>query len=225
MGLFDIFKSKGQSETDAMLGKVLAQTFPNGEADIVRDVDRVRRLTKNKIPAEKMRGYVQGCKVLLVISQNHTEPSFIQSFRARSDNRITDAEAKDVYAYLAGEAMYMDNLNRLMPDAGNPADIQRMFSGGTYNDVIDGARGPFGVSVNNPIPTICVRSSKEYLSRLRYQGQPVQSERQGSTSSPVTLGNVDIYNLTAAGRSLGKVYLCPYHKNTSKLAPDGFTLA
>ena len=68
MGLFDIFKSKGPTETDAMLGKVLAQIFPNGEADIVRDVERVRRLTKNKIPADKLRGYVQGCKVLLVIS-------------------------------------------------------------------------------------------------------------------------------------------------------------
>lgn len=225
MGLFDIFKSKGQSETDAMIGKVLAQVFPNGESDIVRDVEKVRRLTKNKIPTDKIRGYVQGCKVLLVISQNHTEPSFIQSFKARSENKITDAEAKDVYAYLAGEAMYMDNLNRMMPGAVDPAEIQRMFSGGTYNDTVEGARGPFGVSVNNPIPTICVRSSNEYLARLRYQGQPVESERQGSTSSPVTTGNVDIYSLTAAGRSLGTVYLCPYHKNTSKRAPDGFTLA
>lgn len=225
MGLFGLFKSKEQREAEAMVGKVLAQLFPNGEADIVRDVERVRRLTKNKIPAEKLRGYVQGCKTLIAISQNHTEPSFVHSFKVRSENRITDAEAKDVYAYLAGEAMYLDNLNRMMPGMGNAADIQRMFGAGTYNDTIEGAEGPFGTSVNNPIPTICVRSSMEYLSRLRYQGQPVQSERMGSTSSPVTTGNVDIYSLAVGGRSVGKIYLCPYHKNTSKLAPTGFTLS
>ena len=62
MGLFDVFKSKQQRETDAMVGKVLSQIFPNGEAEIVRDFERVRRLTKNKIPADKIRGYVRDAR-------------------------------------------------------------------------------------------------------------------------------------------------------------------
>ena len=225
MGLFDIFKSKSQRDTEEMLGRVMGQIFPNGDADVIRDSERVRKLTGDKIPEDKLRGFVQGCKVLLAISQNHTEASFIQSFKVRSENKITDAQAKEVYAYLAGEATYIDNMARVMPGAGNTAQIKSMFASGTYADSIEGAQGEFGTSVNNPIPTICVRSSMDYLARLRYRGEPVENKRTGSTSSPVTSGSIDIYQLMSGGRPVGTVYLCPYHKNTSKLAPRGFTLS
>lgn len=224
MGLFDIFKSKGQRDAEAMVGKVLTTIFPGGEPDVLRDMDRVRRLTKGKIPQEKLRGYLRGCKTLVHISQSHTEASFAHSFKVRSENMISDAEAKDVYAYLAGEAAYLDNMARLMPGAADLGETKKMYSNGTYNDTIEGAHGAFGVSVTNPVPSICVRSSDEYLERLRFGGAPVQSKRVGSTSSPVTTGSIDIYDLTAGGRDVGTVYICPYHKNTSKLAPSGFTL-
>lgn len=225
MGLFDIFKSKEQRDADGAVGKILEAIFPGGEQDILRDMDRVHRLTKGKIPTDKLLGYVRGCKVLVHISQNHTEPTFIQSMKVRSENRITDAEAKDVYAYFAGEAAYLDNLTRMMPGSANAADVQRSFASGTYNDTIEGGRGGFGTEVNNPIPTICIRSSGEYLARLRYKGAPVESQRVGSTSSPVCQGGIDIYKISVGGRDVGTIYLSPYHKNTSKKAPAGFELA
>jgi len=225
MRLFDIFKSKDQRESEEMFSKILTTIFPGGEPDVLRDMDRVRRLTKGKIPQEKLRGYLQGCKTLVHISQSHTEPSFVQSFKVRSENMISNAEAKDVYAYLAGEAAYLDDMSRLMPGAADPAETKKIFGNGTYNDTIEGAHGAFGTSVTNPVPSICVRSSDEYLGQLRSGGAPVQSKRVGSTSSPVTTGSIDIYKLTSGGRDMGTVYICPYHKNTSKLAPSGFTLA
>lgn len=225
MGLFDIFKSKDLRNSEAIVGKTLTAIFPGGEPDVVRDMDRIRRLTKGKIPEAKLRVYLQVCKTLVHISQGHTEPSFIQSFKVRAENKLSDAEAKDVYAYLAGEAVTLDAMARSMPGAVDEAVIRKTFKAGTYNDTVEGSHGTFGTSVTNPVPTICVRSSNEYLARLRFSGTALQSHRVGSTSSPVTVGKVDIYNLTAAGRDVGTIYICPYHKNTSKLAPVGFTLA
>lgn len=199
--------------------------LPDGEQDVIRDLDSIRRLTNAKIPQDKLLGFLQGCKTLVQISRSHTEHSFIQSFRIRSANRISDAEAKDVYAYLAGEAAYLDSMAGLMPGATEPSELRKIFDAGTYNDTIEGACGTFGISVNNPVPSICVQSSNEYLARLRFGGAPVQSNRLGSTSSPVTPGYVDIYKLTIGGRDVGTIYISPYHKNTSKLAPPGFTLA
>lgn len=224
MGLLDIFKSKEQRDSEAMIGKIFTTIFPKGEQDVLRDMERICRLAKGNIPQEKLRGFVQGCKTLVHISQTHTESSFVQSFKVRSKNKINDSEAKDVYAYLAGEAAYLDNIARLMP-AADLSETRKTFAAGTYNDTIEGAHGPFGISVTNPIPSICVRSSNEYLARLRLGGVQVQSNRVGSTSSPVTAGSVDIYKLTAGGRDAGTIYICPYHQNTSKLAPGGFTLA
>lgn len=225
MGIFDIFKSKDQRQVEATVSDILGKIFPGGETDVLRDVDRIRRLTKAKIPQEKLRGFVQGCKTLVYISQTHTESSFVKSFKIRSENLISEAEAKDVYAYLAGETAYLDNMARIMPGAVDPAETRKTFGSGTYNDTIEGAHGAFGTSVTNPVPSICVRSSIEYLACLRLNGQLVQSTRVGSTSSPVTAGSIDMYELCSAGRDVGTIYICPYHKNTSKLAPVGFTLA
>ena len=113
----------------------------------------------------------------------------------------------------------------MMPGDDGSLDARKMFGAGTYNDTIEGAHGTFGPSLTNPIPSICIRSSNEYLARLRFEGAEVQGNRFGSTSSPVTVGSVDIYKLNNAGRDLGAIYICPYHKNTSKLSLPGFTLA
>jgi hypothetical protein len=69
-----------------------------------------------------------------------------------------------------------------------------------------------------------VKCSNKYLARIRYQGRPVDHKRVGSTSSPVTMGNVDIYELSVHGRDVGTIYICPYHRRNSRTAPKGFAL-
>lgn len=94
-------------------------------------------------------------------------------------------------------------------------------------DDIPSAFGPYGLCKTNPIPTRSVPGSNEYLARLRtVDGLRVEANRLGSTSATeVTSGMIDIYNLTANGRHVGQVFICPYHKRNSERAPEGFKLA
>ena len=52
----------------------------------------------------------------------------------------------------------------------------------------------------------------------------VVANRFGSTKSDVTPGSIDNYNLEVLGLEVGTIYICPYHKWNSNLAPRGFTL-
>ncbi len=146
---------------------------------------------------------------------------------------MSDAEAFEVYVYFAGEAQYFDNIARMSKMNGQAmtaefqgamAGVRATYAKGTYMAAIVGGHGEFGHTVTNPVPTISVMGSNKYLTKLRYGGRPVESQRVGSTSSPVTDGNVDIYELSARGREVVAIYICPYHKRNCKVAPKGFTL-
>lgn len=97
---------------------------------------------------------------------------------------------------------------------------------GVDTDDIPKGYGSFGLCETNPVPTRDVSGSNEYLSRLRtIDGRPVESSRIGSTSAPdVTSGMIDMYAISIGDVSLGRVYLCPYHKRNSGKAPEGFRL-
>jgi hypothetical protein len=102
--------------------------------------------------------------------------------------------------------------------------MSKIWANGTSQDQILGGIGEFGMSENNPIPTVCVNGSNVYLSRLRFNGRSVQNNRLSSTTSRVTKGNVDIYQISQADTPIAKLYICPYHRKDSKTAPKGFTL-
>jgi hypothetical protein len=176
---------------------------------------------------------MSGCKTLVAISDSYDDDGFVESNIRRSKNRITAAQAREVYVYLAGESMMRCNFAHMIKSQGGKMTkeledemvrIRKVWSMGTLTDTITRGYGDFGLVVTNPIPTICVRGSERYLSRLRFNGSPIEHNRVGSTSSEVTAGNIDIYNISSGSRSLAKIYICPYHKKDSKLAPKGFTL-
>lgn len=234
MGLFGLFKSKDDRILDETMKKLNAQIFPGGAADIQRDCERVNRIISGKLSPDALRGFVVGCKTLVGISESHTEESFVQSFVIRSENRITPDEAYEAYAYFSGECSALDKLTIFADKNGGQlpaelkqyrADLPKTFAQGVMADQLPKGYGEFGLELTNPIPTISIRSSNEYLSRLRFRGQTVDSNRSGSHQSPVTAGAVDIYDLTQSGQHVGTVYLCPYHRKTSSKAPRGFTLA
>ena len=233
MALFGLFKSKQERELDNTMREIHERIFHGGEPDFIRDMARVTLITHRKIPADKIRGFVAGCKTLVHISETHDDESFTRSFKIRSENVLSDAEAFEVYAYFAGEASYFDNLTRMAKLNGQSVtqefkdamdNVSATYAKGTYKDTIPGSHGEFGHTVTNPIPTISVAGSNKYLTKLRYGGRQVEHNRVGSTSSPVTEGNVDIYELSVEGREVGAIYICPYHKRNCKIAPKGFTL-
>jgi hypothetical protein len=137
-----------------------------------------------------------------------------------------------VYAYLEGESKYYDTMNRMFGEMGNDNDDENeifgnmpwTFSEGVSTNEVPGGYGDYGLCETNPIPTISVTCSGSYLAKLRYKGNSVVVNRLGSTSSAVTPGSIDIYQLSVSGRGVGTIYICPYHKRNSNKAPNEFTL-
>ena len=92
-------------------------------------------------------------------------------------------------------------------------------------DEIPSGYGPFGLCKTNPIPTKDIAGSNEYLSKLQLISRDSLSwERVGATTSEVTDGMVDMYQIKSDDVDLVLVYICPYHKKNSERPPDGFLL-
>jgi hypothetical protein len=240
MALFGFFKSKTERlfenprEIEATLKRIHDTIFPNGESDVDRDVSRVSRIVKGKIPSNEIRSFVLKCKSLLYIKGQAADESITESFKRDAQQKISSSEALDIYAYFDGEAHYIDLWTIQMKSKGVfSLEKQKQFQESyaeklktaSYGNTIDNGHGEFGLVPTNPVPTISIRCSNQYLSRLRWAGACLESQRQGSTQTDATAGNVDIYQLSQNGRQIAKVYVCPYHKRNSQLAPLGFTLA
>ncbi|MDD2724014.1 MAG: hypothetical protein PHH59_08355 [Methylovulum sp.] len=225
MGLFDIFKNKEQREFDKLMEEMLDVLFPNGENDIARDSKRVYLLIQGKLSMDECRNCVKGSKAVVVFAEDKSAEHAVPSIRAKFNNKITEKEAYGIYAYLSGEAMYLDRLNAIMgmDDDEEMDAIKEIFKNGVDAEKLPDGYGEYGHTVTNPILTISVNGSKDYLSRLRFNGKPINYERTGSVSSDVTSGSIDIYSITCSGKPLGDIYICPYHKRNSKKAPKEFT--
>lgn len=233
MGLFDLFSNKKNRELDKVLTEFTLAMFPNGEPDLLRDCDRVNKLTHGKIPPSDLRSFVGGCKARLFSSDNDNEEVILESIAMRSKRVLEPAEIYEVYVYFMGEAHDLDKLAIYVKenDGKAPSELQEYMAQipgqravGVYTDHIPEGYGDFGLVETNPIPTICIQASNRYLSSLRYGGQSVTHERLGSTPSKVSHGSVDIYAIKHNGSNVGTVYICPYHRRNSRKAPRGFTL-
>jgi|688.fasta_scaffold672740_1 hypothetical protein len=233
MGFFDLFRSKETKSSENGIEKLNSIIFPGGQADIAFDCQRINNLTNKKIPRDELTSFVAGCKALVVINNTYDDEGFIQSFIIRSNNQISTSEARDVYVFLAGESMIRAKMSVMSRNKGGvpSADVveycdelAKIWASGVTADQLVGGRGEFGLVVDNPIPTVCIKGSDVYLSRLRHQGKPVEFTRVGSASSTVTKGSIDVYELSQSGSQLGRIFICPYHRKDSKKAPKGFAL-
>lgn len=233
MAFFGLFKSKQEKDLETSLKGIMAEIYPLGESDVARDCQRLDILTNGKIPDADLRGFVSGCKTLVAINTTYDDEGFIRSNIARSRNRINETESRDVYVYLAGESMYRARVFSMVKSQGSEIsqelidqcdEVGKIWAVGTSADQIPGGTGDFGLSANNPIPTVCVNGSSVYLSRLHFNGRPVENKRLGSTASQATKGSVDIYQINQSGSEILKIYICPYHRKDSKIAPKGFSL-
>lgn len=126
---------------------------------------------------------------------------------------------------LSGLATTLLQGSTLTPDVLDHLDqLGKIWVAGTTLDKIPEGVGDFGMSADNPIPTVCVNGTNVYLAKLRFNGRPVEHKRLGSTSSKVTKGSVDIYKISHTDLDIATIYVCPYHRKDSKIAPNGFSL-
>jgi len=234
MALWGLFKGKDESKKDKAFDDMNTFVNPMGEVDVARDCQKIRELSHGKIPKESLRLFTMGCKVLALTAKDYDDDDFVRSYIARSGNLLSANEARNIYVYFAGEVSHRNGFIQMMKAQGQPitqellnqlSDFASARDNGTTEDQILGGHGDFGHALTNPIPTICVAGSKKYLAKLRYQNKPVENKRVGSTTSDVTEGSVDIYDIFSDGRKVASIYICPYHRKNSKLAPKGFSLS
>ena len=101
-----------------------------------------------------------------------------------------------------------------------------MNENGITSDQFPDGVGEFGHSVDNPIPCDTIIGSNSYLSQLRWSGHPVTNNRIGSFGSEIIEHPIDGYRISSSdGKELATIYISPYQKKNSSLAPRGFTLA
>jgi len=133
------------------------------------------------------------------------------------------------------QELTLDDLRGLAQDNKWLLDIQREArkysqeirdSHGVDTDTIPTGYGKYGLTPTNPIPTYSASGSDLYLSQLRtIDGKKIDAIRKGSTGAfDVTPGSIDIYELSMKGKVLCSIYICPYHKKNSELAPAGYKL-
>ena len=96
---------------------------------------------------------------------------------------------------------------------------------GCDTDQIPEGIGRFGLELSNPVPVHGYPECDRYLGRLRHRGEPVTWFRVGSFRTENLSMPVDAYEIyDASSRPIGRIHISPYHRRTSCLAPEGFTL-
>jgi hypothetical protein len=249
MSIFDFFKKKEETwqtrygikdspALDKEMAALQADIFPNGPTDAARDIIRVLALFHSKLSEKECLKCIGGSKTLLLISEDKSAERIVPSIMVRAGNKVTEAEAYSAYAYLAGEATVLDRMNKtintatagknLQPEVRKVFDDQLKSFHVIYQSAVDADElpngyGDYGTTITNPVLTISVWCSTDYLNRLRFNGKVITYHRFGSKRSEVTPGQTDIYQIATDGEPLGTIYICPYHKHNSQKAPKGFT--
>jgi hypothetical protein len=103
--------------------------------------------------------------------------------------------------------------------------LKNLNEDGTDQDIIPEGIGEFGYDVTNPIPVNTIFGNSAYLGRLRTLNDiKVKYERVGSTGARNIEHPIDIYNIFNGDKKIATLYISPYHKKNSSLAPKGFKL-
>lgn len=103
--------------------------------------------------------------------------------------------------------------------------LKNLNEDGTDQDIIPEGMGEFGYDVTNPIPVNTVFGNTAYLGRLRtLNGIKVRYERRGSTGAANIKNLIDIYDIYEEEKKIATLYISPYNKKNSTVAPKGFKL-
>jgi hypothetical protein len=223
MKFLDLFRRKANNIADHI--------FPNGERDIERDLDRVNSILAGQLPLHECRDVLYKAKGLILVADNKAWRHVRPTLERQLQDKATPEQIYAIYIYLAGEANYLDTVARTYSKSSDANRRQRelarallIYSEACDTNQIPGSFGRFGLEATNPVPTVSVHESIDYLRLLRHQGVSIEFERAGSLSSKIGSAPIDAYAIFRDGFTLAQVYLCPYHRVTSTLAPHGFTL-
>ena len=236
MGLFGFGrKAPAPSPQDEELKLINEQIFPGGmEEEIFRSA-KVVDISNRKLTATEALNVFTKAKLRYKIACWHfdgeehrgrTADDMIQRTIEDSGKKVSFLEAVGVVSYVIFDKID-PQLNTYESVKGSLAATFGSDDQGYDCDEIPFAVGEFGRDVTNPIPVRGIGGVHVYLGRLRTaSGAKVVAKRVRALSVENQPGKTDEYELlTEQGGSLGKLYVCGYHRRVSGKALRGFMLA
>lgn len=219
-------QNQNKGELTNLLEKMHKEIFPNGKKDIDEGTKELLRILNYSIDEKTAQNiFVKSSSICYTTSMNgsFSKERLKQHLAPYALNYFNENAIGKFYDYILSKNERAKALNSLL-------EITREFSKtsnptGTDKDEMPEGYGEFGLEITNPIPTSSIPDSYFYLNRLRRnKGQEITFERIGSMAAPNIKHTIDAYNISANGKKITTIYICPYNKKTSTKAPNGFKL-
>lgn len=223
--MFSFFKSNKNTKMSKSLAELDKKIFPNRKEQKEVGARELMRLSNGKLDFMQSLKIYATAKARFYISADIGSDQMTKHIIKDSNNTLTYIEATNILKFVMfekEEPSERDNIafNKVFNAGFNPNNVG-------YNlDMIPNSYGEFGLKVTNPIPVKGIISNEKYLKKLRTEsGEKINWKREGSTKAGNILNPIDIYQIfNQNGEFLTKLYISPYHKRTSNIAPNGFII-
>jgi hypothetical protein len=219
-------QKQNNSELQNLLSKMHKEIFPNGKKDINEGTNELLRILNNCIDSKTAENiFIKSSSICYTSGLNNgfSKERLKQHLAPYALFLFNEKTLNEFYNYILSKNKRANDLNSLF-------ETTREFSkssnpNGTDKDEMPEGFGEFGLEITNPIPTSSIPDSYFYLSRLRtLSGSVITFNRIGSMKAENIKSTIDGYSLSANGKNIATVYICPYNKKTSSKAPKGFKL-
>jgi len=226
MGIFNFGKRKKQTSYQNQLMVKFAEFLFGGIEQMNSQVEELYEIFGHRYTRGQIASVLTLTTSRFKRSEDKSAEAIVdQGLMASSTNCFKSREeAMTLYEYVAKKSFQMAFENA--PDAL----IEGLFKGlgncedGATTDVIPGAYGEYGYTVTNPIPTRGIPANEVYLRKLALlSGESFHWRRIGSFAAPNIDHPIDGYEIiTDGGETLCTIYISPYQRVISNLAPRGF---
>ncbi|MDG4945734.1 hypothetical protein NMK71_04850 [Weeksellaceae bacterium KMM 9713] len=225
--IFRAINSKGQkqnnNELSSLLEKMHKEIFPNGEKDIEEGTQELLRILNHKVDKNTAKNiFIKSSSICYTttMSSGFSKERLKQHLAPYALDYFNEYALNEFYDYIVSknERASIIEISRKLSQVSNP--------NGADQDMMPEGYGEFGLEITNPIPASSIPDSYFYLNRLKTEnGSEITYKRVGGMIAPNISHTVDAYSISANGQELAIIYICPYNKKTSTLAPHGFTLS
>ena len=225
--MFKFFKSNKKSKDSSALAILDKKIFPYGREQKEAGAKQIIRLSNNKLDfmqSLEIYGKIKAQIYFLTDFENDEITQTIITNDLRSKN-LTYIECFNIIGFiLSDNEKYESQNNEIIDSMVNSAFNAK--NEGYDLDMIPEGHGEFGLSLSNPIPVKGIISNEIYLKKLRTDtGEQISWKRQGSTRSLLIPNPIDVYHIfNQKGEFLTKLFISPYHKKISGIAPKGFII-
>lgn len=201
--------------------------FPKGVEQRDRLISKFESFSGNRYSKENIRSWVTLTASSLKFFDDKSEDRIVSYIVKKSENALHLDDGKYLYSIVSKEVLFP-----VFDTNENDEFLTQLINAGYGNnnegydsDIIPGAIGEFGFVATNPIPVKGIMGGYAYLENLLFEdGTPITHQRTGSTGADNIENSIDCYKILKDGIEKSIIYISPYHKKNSAIAPKGFKL-